>query len=228
MLTLETQIAGIINGTKFTCEGSGISELGTGTSSAIIKFGNRIPNFTPLLCKSWKCVTHPPIAKPPEGDDNFFKMLVERGEKIYTFTIIKYPFAKDQILCTSVCYRPQSDRQVVNQTRMGTYSGPIDIVSQKPFEEYIEPCGNGKAIALSEREVVRSNGEIIKIKYNTEIFFPKAYRLPCVTIIRNEGTAVWSNEKLTFTLNTISTYRTDKSCMSPVLKNLKKGVLVNN
>lgn len=225
---METHIAGIINGTKFTCEGSGTSEFGTGTSSAVIKFSNSIPNFTPVLCKSWKCNTHPPVAQPPEGEENFFKKLVERGEKIHTFTIIRYPFAQDQLLCTSVCYRPQTDRQVVHQTRMGTYSGPIDIVSQKPFEEYIEPCGNGKAIALSEREVVRSNGEIIRIKYHTEMFFPKAFRLPYVTIIRNEGTAVWSNEKLTFTLNTISKYRTDKSSSSPILESLKKGMLVNS
>lgn len=199
---LVTKITGVINDVPFAAEGIGMSTPDTGHSSIELKFSNELRNFVPLLCKTWKCKHCKSVALPTNCNENFFAELLDRGEKILEHTTIEYPFANDKILATSICMRPEPTKQVVYQTRLGTYSGPIDIVEQLPFDDHIYPAGRGRAIAESVRRVVRKDGTEIAIKYTDQIIFSEQYELPSKLVIRYGGGAIWVPEELTLKLKT--------------------------
>ena len=53
--------------------------------------------------------------------------------------IIEYPFPNSVVTMSSVLHRPGPDLQHVYQTRVGTYTGPTDIVEQLPYTMEITP-----------------------------------------------------------------------------------------
>jgi hypothetical protein len=199
---LETRVTGTINGVDFVAEGTGESVEGSGRSNATLKFSNLTPNFTPMLCKSWACKHHESLARIADGTKNIFAKILDQGGTIYATTLIQYPFDQDMIIATSMCTRPAPGKQVVRQTRLGTYSGPIDIIQQLPFVSHFYPAGPGKAKAESMRQVVRRNGEKISIRYSEEYMFPEEFQLSGEIIVTYSGSAIWTPDTLTFKLET--------------------------
>ena len=118
-IEMSTRITGMINGVEFSCEGSGTGWPTEGRSKSFLRFSNQIDGFVPLLCKSWKCNGHKPIAVPLPGYENPFAKYLDEGGNIFTQTSIKYPFKNDEIVATSLCKRMQPGKQIVVQTRVG-------------------------------------------------------------------------------------------------------------
>ena len=98
--------------------------------------------------------------------------------------------------------RPRPDERLVRQTRLGTYTGPVDVVEQLPFDVYVYPDGPGRATSESERRVVRRDGTEICVRYTDHILFPNQYELDREFVVTMGGESVWVSEDLTFRLDT--------------------------
>lgn len=200
-MRLLTTVAGKINEADFRAEGqSECPELGR--SLGELRFNKRIPNFTPMLCRSWTCKQHFHIARIALSEANPLAVFLDSGGRIMEYTTIEYPSTEDKILVTSTCVRPQPGLQVVYQTRVGNYAGPFDIVEQLPFNVELTPIRPGFAEGFSVRQVVRSNGERILIRYYDQIFFSHNFALSLPLSFEISGEANYLADELRFVLNT--------------------------
>ena len=198
LIQLVTDIAGEINGSAFACHGTGA--VGPdGTTHATLAFDRALRDFTPMLCKSWQCKHHIVLGLP---DDNPLVEYVTAGGHIMDRTIIEYPYPNSVIVMTSVLRRPTPSLQHVYQTRVGTYTGPTDIVEQLPYTMHISPAGPGRAAADSVRQVRRSTGEIIDLNYIEDLYFTDGFTLPEPLGIEIAGTAAYNPALLTYQLDT--------------------------
>ena len=177
-MKLKTHITGNINGGAFECIGEG--ELHDGRSNSTLTFNNELVRYTPMYGKSWKCKNHmtDSILVNRPGQINPLSEFLDKGGKILSHTIIRYPYENSIILATSILDRPVADEQHLYQTRVGTFNGPTDILEERPFVEHIIPTGRGRALSYSVRQVVRENGEIIEITYQDELSFSDNFTLP--------------------------------------------------
>jgi hypothetical protein len=155
-----------------------------------------------MLCKTWNCKNHAPAARMLPSGLNPLGEFLDRGGRIMEYMIIEYPFTGDAILVTSACERPTVDLQVVYQTRVGNYTGPVDIVEQLPFDIEMFPVGRGTATGSSVRKVVRSNGEQLPIHYLDQIFFSHDFELSYPLIVGIGGEASYLSDELKFVLRT--------------------------
>jgi hypothetical protein len=200
-LRLLTTVVGNINGVDFRAEG--VSRcLEPGHTVGELQFDKAIPNFTPMLCKSWQCKQHPPQAKMTYCEGNPIADFLDDGGRILEYTTIEYPQVGDKILVTSVCERPDLEVQTVYQTRVGTYSGPVDIIDQMPYDIEIDFDGPGRAHGSSVRTVVRANGEKISIRYEDEYFFSGGFTLPHSLTFKLSGEATYHPDESRYVLDT--------------------------
>ena len=134
-MELTTHITGNINGSAFECHGTG-KVRHDGTTEAALTFDRPPLDFTPMLCKSWKCKQHLVLGLP---EDHPLVEHVNTGGRVIDRTIIEYPFANSVVTMSSVLHRPGPGHQHVYQTRVGTYTGPTDIAEQLPYTMEITP-----------------------------------------------------------------------------------------
>lgn len=200
-INLTTSIAGNINRVEFTASGEGIAS-DDGHSESWLRFSTRVPNFTPMLCKSWQCKHHQVIASLESDRANPLVRFLDEGGIIFDRTEVEYPRGNGRILMTSHISRPNPGIQAVFQTRIGEYSGPDDIVRQLPFDQITKPSGAGRAVSESVRRVMRSTGDTISIAYTEEVYFSPEFELPFSLITRIGGEATYDVGSLTFTLQT--------------------------
>lgn len=198
-MKLHSTVVGIINGSSFTAFGEAEGDTKKGLSSFRLRFSNPIHNFIPMLCKSWSCKNHSSLL---DTEENHLNAILKAGENIRFVTEIEYPYADSRIRCTGVISRPDADTQCVDQTRLGHYTGPIDIVEQIPFVGRVVPLGPGRAMEFSTRRVKRSNGEIIAINYTDTYEFPTEFTFGNSFNVNYGGKASWLANELTLALDT--------------------------
>lgn len=194
-----TWIAGNINAQRFVAEGSGRSD-GNGGSRAKLVFDDVIPNFTPMLCASWKCSNHKAIALAEGMDTNPLGAFLDAGGTILDRTRVSYPNDWGTIFMTNQLHREGPDRQFSNQTRVGWYTGPSDIVSQNPYTEIITMLSPTTAVGYTKRSVNRSSGEAVEIEYFSDIVFSGPANIEGQLRFEFEGEATYSIADRTFEL----------------------------
>lgn len=186
MITFVTTVVGKINGVDFRAEGQGECAE-PGRAQGELHFNTRIPDFTAMLCKSWKCKQHTPIARMALSEPNPLADFLDSGGRIIEHTDIEYPNVEDHIQVTSICERPEDGLQTVYQTRIGHYTGRIDITEQLPFNLEITPQGPGKASGYSVRQLVLAGGSRMKILYRDKIRFSDRFELPYPMTVEISG-----------------------------------------
>lgn len=200
-MRLLTTVVGRINGTDFRAEGeSECPELGQ--SQGELRFNKKIPNFSPMLGGTWNCNNHVPVAEMLFPETNPLVGFLDGGGRIMEYTTVEFPITGDSILVTSICARPEPDVQVVYQTRVGDYTGPIDIVEQLPFDVELTPVKRGVATGFSMREVACADGDRMPIRHHDRIFFSDDFELPLPWSMEISGEADYFAEELRLVLNT--------------------------
>ena len=197
-LRLITDIVGEINDSPFVCHGTGWVEP-DGTTSATLTFDRPLLGYTPMYGKSWKCSHHLRQALP---DNHPLAEYVTAGGHIMSRAVIKYPYPDSVILVTSLLRRPNPSLQHVYQTRVGTFTGPTDIVEQLPYIIHIDPTGVGRAVSHSVRQVRRGTGEIIDVNYIEDLYFADNFILPEPITIEIAGAARYDPVRLVYYLKT--------------------------
>jgi len=127
-IQLKTHITGQINSSPFSCTEDG--EWNEGRCTGPLIFDRPLVGFSVIGCKTWRCKHHKFLADMESG--NPLTEHLVNGGKVFDRTIIQYPYENSLILMSSVAYRPSPNEQHVYQTRVGTYTGPIDFVKTFP------------------------------------------------------------------------------------------------
>lgn len=201
-VTLISFIAGNINGKYFTAIGQGIGSKKMGLLQGKVKFSQTFPfqSFTAYLCRTWKCKHHPCFAKEIENGINIYQR--SKGN-FDAYTLVTYPTGEKLSIISQV-RNPDSKHQIVKQTRLGNYSGAIDIVEQLPYEDKIYPAGPGRIIIKGIRQVRRQNGELINIQWEEEVVFVD----PSITLsspqlmVYTPKKTKWDSKTLEFSVTT--------------------------
>jgi len=204
---LSTFIEGHINGVDFTGTGTGIGYPNEGRVRGTITFDRFPADYTPLLCRTWKCKHHPNLAREISRGMNFFTLTA--GACDYdVFSTITYPWG-DTLYVTAQVRRPDPYHQTVHQVRTGHYTGPTDVVSILPFQDIIHPAGRGKITVEGSRSVVRSDSSIITYTWREEVFFlDTTVTMPFDQIVSYTPiTTRWDPQNLELELETIVTIR---------------------
>ena len=155
--------------------------------------------FTPLACSSWKCKGH--VVAALVEPENPLHTYVLNGGSVLDRTVIHYPFEGSIILMTSITSQPTPSELYVYQTRVGTYTGPTDIVETPPFTIRYVPAGPGRALAHSVRNVVFQSGDSAEFVYRDELFFVDGFQLPYAFEVNIEAKGEYDTEQHIFTLN---------------------------
>jgi hypothetical protein len=197
---LNTSITGRINDCTFTAAGEGTADE-YGKSNSKLLFSELIPNFTPMLCASWKCGSHKAIARTADGSVNPLGALLDAGGRLLDRTKVTYPNGWGTIFMTNMLHRTAPDQQFSTQTRLGWYDGPADIVRQLPYTEIITVLSETTAMSYAKRSVVRDNGEVIEIEYFADLVFTAPIGLSGEIRFDFAGEANYLTEERTFTLS---------------------------
>ena len=162
-------IAGVINGAPFMARGQGFIE--NGQTKNRLDFMQQLERATPMMCSSWSCKHHKSYATFPNGAPNPLAVMLDQGVVIVTKTQALYPDYNGEIECVARILRT-GGIQLVEQTRLGAYEGPVDIIAQNSYSQEIRLVSPGLAVSDYERTVVRANGEHIMVRYVEEIQLP--------------------------------------------------------
>jgi hypothetical protein len=195
-LTLVTEISGVINGSAFTADGGGTWNASASRSSSRLSFDHAIDGFIPILCATWSCKHHPKLAEPRDGEKNPFSAILDAGATIGTVLTMTYPFGNDRIVAIGRIDRAKPGEQRARQTRVGWYSGPLDIIEQEPFAEHFSPAGPGRATGRSARTVRRANGSSFAIAYEWQISFPSQFALDKPFVVEYAPDSSWDSVAL--------------------------------
>lgn len=200
-LKLVTRIACIINGDQVFGEGRGKWDARTRTSHGVIQFTGQLQNFTAGYGNSWHCKHHyTPMPEETEGT-NFFGQVVGAGHTLYVVTRMNFLGGKNTIVVSARVFRPENGVQVMEQTRVGEYTGPLDLVELRPYHEVILPNGPGRAGGSSYREVIAADGTMVQTWYDTEFYFPPQFVLPTPLHISYESDASYNRQTGVFTVS---------------------------
>lgn len=195
--TLKTHITGHINGSAFECTGEG--EWSNGESSSRLEFTRPLEGFTPLACSSWKCKGH--VVKAVVDPQNPLDEYVLGGGSVLDRTVIHYPFPNSLILMTSITKQHSPNELHLYQTRVGTYTGPTNIVETPPFSIRYVPAGPGRALAHSVRSVVFAGRQTAEFIYRDELFFDDSFTLPYAFEIDIDAKGEYDTREHVLTLN---------------------------
>ncbi len=196
-ITLLTSISGEINGVEFIAYGQGKANLERGISTSRIVYRNFPQDFSPILCRSWKCKHHLHIALEVEGGRNLFTISQKTGVCDYDiFETIYYP---DGEIFTYGKVRILPTYQIVISRFDGWYRGPIDVKEQEPYEEILIPAGRGRIYIKGKRKVIFADRSDIKIRWDGEIvFLDKSVELPYEEILFYKPKEDFDRKSLTY------------------------------
>lgn len=166
-IRLLTFVSGNINGIDFTASGSGEADTDKGTTKAMLQYTRFPEDFTPLRCKSWKCVHHPAIAIEIEGGLNMYSITKGNYDLVQT---IRYP-DNQVIYASSQIRRIEPDTQIAISRFDGVCKGRVDVVKQMPYDEIISPSGTGAANFHGQRTIVFEDGEQMVIRWDGTFYF---------------------------------------------------------
>ncbi|MDE0706036.1 MAG: hypothetical protein OXH59_20160 [Rhodospirillaceae bacterium] len=123
------------------------------------------------------------------------------GGSVLDRTVIHYPFPNSLILMTSITKQHSPNELHLYQTRVGTYTGPTNIVETPPFSIRYVPAGPGRALAHSVRSVVFAGRQTAEFIYRDELFFDDSFTLPYAFEIDIDAKGEYDTREHVLTLN---------------------------
>jgi hypothetical protein len=154
-----TYVSGIINGVRLSGEGKGEILEDRGLSKGSITFSSFPSNFSPEMCRSWKCKHH--VCVPPAENPSL--RVFPKRDFIIEETMLYYGGANGRITTKGIVREHEWGTEAISWFE-GTYAGPIRAESYADFRDTFVYMGDGLYHISGYRLI---NGVVENIWYGT-------------------------------------------------------------